>query len=125
MTFMTSAVSRFLLLGVPMIAGCDLWSSLTTPSPAEVSNYAQCRNYVAYLNSQTCLGLSYEPDNFCEGVNGHDVDLAPFYQCLQEQARCENGEATLNFDACAPPLASQRPSPPPDAPMAPPTARSK
>lgn len=111
---MTSATSRLLVLGVAALAGCEALSSLVTPVSAEAAgNLAMCKDYVAYMNAQSCLGLEYEADNFCQGVEGHFVDLAPFYTCLKTNTVCDDGEPSMTYDGCSPPLASQSSSVPP------------
>ncbi|MEN0062943.1 MAG: hypothetical protein AAGA48_12390 [Myxococcota bacterium] len=103
---MTSALRLLVIGGLPL-AGCDMLSSLTG-SGGTVGDVNLCRDYVAHMNGlESCLGLSYDPDNFCDGVQS-GVDWGPYYRCLVDNTTCNDaGQASMSYDDCAPPLVTQ------------------
>ncbi len=103
---MNSISFRLLLVGTLPAAGCEMLASLT-PAPAG-GNARHCRAYVQHVNELSpCLGLTYDAENFCEGVDHQPADLGPFYECLVAHTSCEGDEPSLTVEACSPPIASR------------------
>lgn len=86
------------------LAGCGLDRFLSGGAEDPSSNRGACEAYVAHMNTLTpCMGVSYEVDNFCAGVDGKVVDMVPYYRCLQDNSACDGPEPVLDFDSCEPP----------------------
>lgn len=109
---MSFGASRLLVVVLLPLGGCELVSTLIAPGSAGAgSNVQLCRDYVAHMNElEPCLGLSYDADNFCDGLEGQQADLGPFYQCLVENTSCVDDQPTMTVEGCSPPLASSGPA---------------
>lgn len=70
-------------------------------------NRRACEAYVEHMNTlETCMNITYDADNLCSGVDGAPVDMAPYYDCLRENSRCDGTEPVLSLDGCTPPVVS-------------------
>ncbi len=110
-------MTRRVLLGASLLLGlsaCSLPEELTAlperlsamggvAGPAS-ENREACEAYVAYMNTlEPCMNISYDADNLCSGVDGTDVDMVPYYECLQSHASCQGAEPVLELEGCIPP----------------------
>lgn len=72
---------------------------------ADGANRQACEAYVAHMNTlESCMNITYQADNLCLGVDGAPVDMAPYYDCLRENSRCNGTEPELSLDQCNPPV---------------------
>lgn len=68
------------------------------------ANRQACEAYVAHMNTlEPCMNITYDVDNLCAGTDDEPVDMAPYYQCLRDNSRCDGTEPVLSLDGCAPP----------------------
>lgn len=100
----TVRLSSILILGALCAPGCGLQQLLGGSGGSEGTNRAACEIYVAHMNTLTpCMGVSYEVDNFCAGVDASSADMVPYYRCLQENSACNGTEPIYDFEGCEPP----------------------
>lgn len=86
---------------VALILGC----SGGVPTGKPTSNHQACERYSDHLNSLSpCVGLIYDSDNLCEGIDLVPVDLIPTYDCLVANTRCEGDQPILDTQSCQLPL---------------------
>lgn len=82
--------------------------------PTSSTNRDACERYAEHLNTLApCVGLIYDPDNWCEGADQLPVDMTSYYDCLRTNATCEGTAAKIASDQCTPPLVQLLPKPPP------------
>lgn len=70
-------------------------------------NRKACAAWVEHVNAETCLGVAYDTDNLCGGIDDVGVDMAAWFECLERQVRCEGDRPITDWDACPPPLRTQ------------------
>lgn len=71
-------------------------------------NRKACEEYVVHMNLlERCMGVRYDADNLCEGVERTPVDMTGYYECLRQHTSCDGEQARLDVDGCVPPLLVQ------------------
>lgn len=77
----------------------------TSRPTASNTNQDACKRYAEHLNALApCVGLTYDPDNWCAGVDRLPVDMTTYYDCLRTNASCEGEVSKIEIDRCTPPL---------------------
>lgn len=70
-------------------------------------NRKACAAWVEHVNGlDACLGVVYETDNLCGGIDDVGVDMTPWFECLEVNTHCEADRPLTNWEACPPPLRS-------------------
>lgn len=71
-------------------------------------NRRACEAYVTHMNLlERCMGVRYEADNLCEGMERTPVDMTGYFQCLREHSACDGEQPRLEAESCVPPLLVQ------------------
>jgi hypothetical protein len=87
------------------VLGLGLACTSGPATPQAKGNRAACHRYAEHLNELSpCVGLTYDPDNWCEGADQLAVDMTAYYDCLLANSACEGTTARLEVGQCTPPL---------------------
>jgi hypothetical protein len=88
-----------------LLLGWGLACATGPATPQAKGNREACRRYAEHLNELSpCVGLTYDPDNWCEGTDQLTVDMTPYYDCLLANSACEGTTPRLEVEQCTPPL---------------------
>ena len=72
-------------------------------APSE--NRRACEAWVNHVNAlEACMKVTYEADNYCDGLDRVPVDMRPWFTCLTAHTSCEGDDSHADFDACPAPV---------------------
>jgi hypothetical protein len=86
------------------VALAGLACALGPSTPEGKANRAACEAYVEKVNSLgSCVEVSYDPSNLCEGADALPAEMAAYYDCLRTSSRCDGADAKIG-EGCTAPL---------------------
>ncbi|MEQ1568360.1 MAG: hypothetical protein ABMA64_22175 [Myxococcota bacterium] len=105
---MTRGSAAMGAVGLGMALACGGGPSAATGRSAD--NASACAAYVERINGLgACVQVTYDPENLCGGVDELPPEMAAYYDCLRDRARCEADALTFGAEGCAAPVVSLAP----------------
>jgi len=94
---------RGLAVGLVLVGVSSLACTGLLSTPEARDNKRACQAWVDHMNGLECLSLTYDEGEMCQGADASPADMATFFDCAREHARCEEGKLIDDLAGCRQP----------------------